>query len=81
MRPVTRCWRGEIAGAVPRHATDVWGRKGLAEAVYFESEAGAKVFSAGTIRWSWGLGRPGFIQPGFVRFNENLIRTMLDRTV
>lgn len=56
---------------------DVWGRHGLAEAVYYESDAGAKVFSAGTIRWAWGLSRPGFVQPGFVRFNENLIRRML----
>lgn len=59
------------------YPVDVWGRRGLAEAVYFESPAGAQVFSAGTIRWSWGLSRPGFVQAGFQRFNENLIRRML----
>jgi len=56
---------------------DVWGRRGIAEAVYFESPAGAKVFSAGSIRWVWGLGRPGFTQPQFQRFNANMIRQML----
>ena len=61
------------------YPVDVAGRRGLAEAVYFESDAGAKVFSAGTIRWAWGLGRPGFVQPGFVKFNENLVRRMLGR--
>ena len=56
---------------------DIWGRRGTAEAVYFESPAGAKVFSTGTIRWAWGLSRPGFIQPGFLKFNENMVRQML----
>ncbi|MSP31111.1 MAG: hypothetical protein EXR09_11910 [Acetobacteraceae bacterium] len=56
---------------------DIDGRRGTAEAVYFESPAGAKVFSAGTIRWAWGLSRPGFTQPGFLKFNENMIRQML----
>ena len=55
------------------HPVDVWGRTGLAEAVYFETPAGAKVFSAGTVRWAWGLGRPGYVQPEFQKFNENLI--------
>ncbi len=56
---------------------DVDGKVGRAEAVYFESEAGAKVFSAGSIRWCWGLAKPGFVRPAFRRFNENLLLHML----
>jgi hypothetical protein len=48
-------------------------KRGLAEAVYFESEAGAKVFSSGAIRWAWGLGKPGFERQPFKKFNENLV--------
>ena len=53
------------------------GKAGRAEAVYFRSPAGAKVFSAGSIRWAWGLGKPGFEQDGFKRFNANLILDFL----
>jgi len=49
------------------------GEAGHAQAVYFETEAGAKVFSAGTMRWSWGVGKPGFINEQFQKINENLI--------
>ncbi|HYM03972.1 MAG TPA: N,N-dimethylformamidase beta subunit family domain-containing protein [Stellaceae bacterium] len=56
---------------------DVDGKPGLAEAVYFESPAGAKVFSAGSIRWAWGLGKPGFERADFKRFNANLVRWLL----
>jgi hypothetical protein len=52
---------------------DVRGEKGLAEAVYFESDAGAKVFSSGTIQWPWGLTKPGYQQEAFRKFNRNLI--------
>jgi hypothetical protein len=58
------------------HPVDVDGVKGLAEAVYWRSSAGAQVFSAGSIRWSWGLGKEGFVQPAFQRFNENLVRVL-----
>ena len=58
------------------HPVDVDGVKGLAEAVYWRSAAGAQVFSAGSIRWSWGLGKDGFVQPAFQRFNENLVRAL-----
>ena len=51
---------------------DLNGKTGLAEAIYFTSPAGAKVFSTGTIRWAWGLSKPGFEQEKFRRFNENL---------
>jgi hypothetical protein len=50
---------------------------GRAEAVYFESSVGARVFSTGTIRWSWGLGKPGFEREPFRRFNENLVKSFL----
>ena len=60
---------------------DVFGRRGLAEAVYFESPAGAKVFSSGTNRWTWGLGKEGLVQEPFQRFNQNLVLGLLARTV
>lgn len=53
------------------------GKQGLAEAVYFTSPAGAKVFSSGSIRWAWGLGKPGFESAAFRRFNENLFADFL----
>ncbi len=58
-------------------AVDVAGKPGLAEAVYWESSAGARIFSAGTIRWDWGLGKQGFVDTGFQRFNENLFDHMM----
>ncbi len=54
------------------------GIKGKAEAVYFESDAGGKVFSSGTIRWPWGLTKEGFQQGAFKRFNRNLIEVFLN---
>ena len=61
-------------------AVDDHGDKGLAEATYFESPAGARVFNAGTVRWVWGLGKPGFVNPAFQRFNENLVRALSRRS-
>ncbi len=52
-------------------------KKGKAEAVYWESPAGAKVFSAGTIWWSWGLSKKGVATSQFSKFNENLFNYML----
>jgi hypothetical protein len=60
-------------------AVDVLGREGRAEAVYFESPAGAKVFSSGTIRWPWGLGKEGFAEEKFRRLNRNLVLDFLGR--
>lgn len=51
---------------------DLFGREGLAEAVTFTTAAGATVFSAGSIRWSWGLGKERFVQEPFCLFNRNL---------
>ncbi len=56
-----------------------YGNTDRAEAVYFESDTGAKVFSSGTNRWSWGLNREGFVEERFRRFNENLILDFLNR--
>lgn len=52
------------------------GRPGVAEATYFRSPAGARVFNAGAVRWAWGLGKEGFVTPAFQRFNENLVRAL-----
>lgn len=60
------------------HPVDENGQEGLAQAVYFESDAGAKVSSAGTIRWAWGLGKPGFREDRFIRLNENLLAWFLN---
>lgn len=56
---------------------DINGRRGCAEAVCFESPAGARVFSAGTNRWSWGLGKEGYVQEPFRRLNRNLVMHFL----
>jgi hypothetical protein len=56
---------------------DVDGKKGKAEAVYFETPAGARVFNAGTIRWSWGVGKPEERSTSFQTFNRNLVLQML----
>jgi hypothetical protein len=55
------------------------GKQGTAEAVYFVSPAGAKVFSTGSIRWAWGLGKPQFAQDKFKKFNRNLVMHLLNR--
>ena len=60
-------------------AIDAKGKPGLAEATWFQSPAGAKVFTAGAVRWAWGLGKDGFVQPAFQRFNENLVRALSAR--
>ena len=57
-------------------AIDADGHPGVAEATYFRSHAGAQVFNAGSVRWIWGLGKDGFAQPAFKRFNENLVRSL-----
>ena len=57
------------------------GAAGRAEAVYFRSVAGAKVFSSGSIRWAWGLGKSGFEQEAFKRLNRNLVLYFLDRSL
>lgn len=62
------------------HPVDKWGHKGTAEAVYFESDAGGKVFSSGTIRWPWGLTKEGFQQEAFKQFNRNLIEVFLQKS-
>jgi hypothetical protein len=59
------------------HPVDKRGHTGKAEAVYFESDAGGKVFSSGTIRWPWGLTKEGFQQEPFKQFNRNLIEVFL----
>ena len=58
------------------HATGADGEAGRAEATYFTSSAGAKVFNAASVRWSWGLGKEGFVNAPFQTFNENLVRAL-----
>ena len=61
-------------------AINTRGIKSKAEAVYFESDAGGKVFSSGTIRWPWGLTKEGFQQDAFKQFNRNLIEVFLKKS-
>jgi len=61
------------------YPVDLDGKQGKAEAVYFRSKAGAKVFSTGSIRWAWGLGKPKFERQQFKTFNRNLVVHLLDR--
>ena len=56
------------------------GRPGVAEATLFRSPAGAQVFNAGSVRWAWGLGKEGFANPAFQKFNENLIMALSRRS-
>jgi hypothetical protein len=56
---------------------DFQGKKSKAEAVYFETPAGAKVFNAGSIRWSWGVNKVEERSLSFQTFNRNLIHYML----
>jgi N,N-dimethylformamidase beta subunit-like, C-terminal len=60
-------------------AIDYRGRERKAEAVYFVSKAGAKVFSAGTIRWPWALGKKEFQQEKFRTLNRNLTLYFLNK--
>jgi hypothetical protein len=55
------------------------GKQGRADAVYFVSKGGAKVFDAGSIHWAWGLGKDGFEDKRFKVFNHNLIMDFLDK--
>jgi hypothetical protein len=59
---------------------DADGDPGVAEATWYVSPAGARVFNAATVRWVLGLGKPGYANPAFVRFNENLVRALCRRT-
>ena len=69
--------REDLTIVMEGELVDEYGNPGRAQAVYFESKAGAKVFSAGTIRWPWGLEKPGFKEDRFVRLNENLLTWFL----
>lgn len=85
----TRLWDSEksrIAALPPERVLVVFegrprndkGQEGRAESVYFTLPSGAKVFSAGTIRWAWGLSKPGFETEAFRMLNEHLIEYFLE---
>ncbi len=52
------------------------GRPGVAESTLYTAPSGAKVFNAGVVRWAWGLGKAGFADAKFQKFNENLVRAL-----
>jgi hypothetical protein len=69
--------RSRIKIAFSGTPEDLENKPGKAEAVYFVPPAGGKVFNTGSIRWAWGLGKPGFVQDAFKIFNRNLLLHML----
>lgn len=88
-RDGTRLWNSErsrIAALPPERVLVVFegrprndkGEEGRTESVYFTLPSGAKVFSAGTIRWAWGLNKPGFENAAFRLLNEHLIKYFLE---
>ena len=68
---------GEIKVLFRGEPVDVDGKRGTAEAVYFRSAAGAKVFTAGSIYWVLGLGKRGYEQAAFAKFNAQLFDDFL----
>ncbi len=61
------------------HPIAASGRQGLAQGVYFESEAGARVFSSGTNDWAMGFRMEGTAGERFRRLNRNLVIQFLGR--
>ncbi len=54
--------------------TDVWGDTEWSEASIYQAPSKAWVFAAGTMSWSWGLDKPGFVHPGIQKMTENIFR-------
>ncbi len=54
--------------------TDVSGEARTQVAAVRDAPGGAFVFAAGTIEWSWGLGKPGTVDPRVQRITENVFR-------
>jgi hypothetical protein len=71
--------RSSIQVLFTGHPVDVTGKQGTAEAVFFRSGAGAMVFSAGTTRWSWGLGKAEYERTEFKQLNRNMVLHFLGR--
>jgi hypothetical protein len=44
-----------------------------ADTVIYETSRGSQVFSSGSICWSWGLNRTGYINPGIRAMTKNLL--------
>ena len=53
---------------------DVHGRSDVQEGAVRDLPSGAFVFAAGTIEWSWGLAKPGVVDPRVQRITENVLR-------
>ena len=49
------------------------GVTGQANSSLYQAPSGAWVFAAGTLAWSWGLARPGFIDRGIQRITQNIL--------
>lgn len=54
--------------------TDVTGRSDSQEAAVHDDPSGAFVFAAGTMQWSWGLSREGYVDARVQRMTENVFR-------
>lgn len=71
-----RTWPGgpgglEVVGRSP--VVDILGVPSFSEAAIHRAPGGAWIFGAGTIEWSWGLGRRGVADPRVERMTANLL--------
>ncbi len=57
------------SGPVARHD----GAPGWHHASVYEAPSGAFVFTAGTLAWSWGLGKAGYVSAAVQRITANLL--------
>ena len=55
-------------------AFGAYGSVADANSSIYETSENSFVFAAGTIKWSWGLSRPGFVDWRVQRITENLLR-------
>ena len=46
----------------------------IANSTIYQAPSGAWVFGAGTVAWSWGLDRPGIVDPRIQRITANLFK-------
>jgi len=60
--------------------TDVWGDREWSEASIYQAPSQAWVFAAGTMSWSWGLDKPGFVHPGIQKMTENILGRFVPET-
>jgi DNA-binding beta-propeller fold protein YncE len=61
----------EVISSSP--VVDHFGLPDVSDVTAYYPTSSSLVFSAGTISWSWGLGKPGFEDPRIQRMTENVL--------